>query len=378
MSDAPTQRENDMHKIQETGSANPALGKCILAAIWSMILLIGCTNSGNSTASPKGIDIYLAGYESNGNLSIAKYWKNGTPKLLSDNNTPGVATSIFYSGSDLYVASREFEGNSIGPVAKIWKNNMPTALTDGTTDAEVNSIWVSGPDVYVAGGEAAYAPNVGGGAEYWKNADRVILTDGKQSAMARAITVSGGDIYVVGEEKQFILTSPTTGKIVSAAKIWKNGIAASLTDGRSMDSGATAVVLAGSDVYAAGWEFESVGSEVRASARLWKNGQSIPLANGEDTIATSIAVSLNDVYVVGTKYIGNTSVAMYWKNGQPFQLADGRVPSTATAVSVLGTEVYIAGSEGNYAKYWNNGISYNLTDGKFRASANSIFVLHRR
>lgn len=367
-----------MEKIQEPDSANPALDKCVWVAIWLIMLFIGCTKSSDSITSLKEIDIYVAGCEFNGNLNIAKYWKNGTPTLLSNNNTSGVATSIFCVGSDLYVAGREFEDNSIGPTVKIWKNNLPTALTNGATDAEANSIWVSGLDVYVAGGEAAYAPNVGGGAEYWKNTDRVTLTDGKQSAMARAITVSEGDIYVAGEEKCFIMTSLTTGKIVTLAKIWKNGIATTLTDGRVMDSGATAIVLVESDVYAAGWEFESVGSEVRSSARLWKNGQSIPLANSEDTIATSIAVSLNDVYVAGTKYIGNTSVAMYWKNGQSFQLADGRVPSTATAVSVIGTEVYISGSEGNYAKYWNNGISYNLTDGKFRASANSIFVLRRR
>lgn len=196
--------------------------------------------------------------------------------------------------------------------------------------------------------------------------------------MARAITVLGGDVYVAGEEKQFILVSPTARKVVSVAKMWKNGISATLTNPSSLDSGATAIVIAGSDVYAAGWEFESTGSEVRASARLWKNGQSIPLANGEGAIATSIAISSNDVHVVGNKYLGNTSIAMYWKNGQAFQLTDGRSPSTATAVSVLGAEVYIAGSEGNYAKYWINGVPNNLTDGKFSASANSIFVLQRR
>lgn len=95
--------------------------------------------------------IYIAGWESNGNSSIAKFWKSGKPTLLSRNGIPSVATSIFWDGSDLYVAGREFDENSVGPVVKIWENNQSIALTDGTTDAEVNSIWVSGHDVYVAG-----------------------------------------------------------------------------------------------------------------------------------------------------------------------------------------------------------------------------------
>lgn len=371
-------RGRNMYKIKKSGLIKFISGQLILVMVYLIMLLIGCTQSRSSGGASNEVDVYIAGYESNGSSNIAKYWKNNVPVSLSNNNTPGIATSIFCNGPDLYIAGIEFDSNLTGPVAKIWKNGLPTSLTDGSTDAEANSIWISGNDVYVAGGEAAYAPNVGGGAEYWKNTDKIILTDGKQSATARAITVSGGDIYTVGEERQYVQTSSTTGKVVSVAKIWKNRTATILSNGNSLDSGATAVVVMGSDVYVAGWEFENTGYENRASARLWKNGQLIPLTGNEGAIATCIAVSLNDVYVCGFKYIGDTSVAMYWKNGQAIQLTDGKTPAMATSIAVFGTEVYVTGSEGNYAKYWINGVSKNLTDGRFNASANSIFVIQRR
>lgn len=353
------------------------LAKPFLQMIFPLVLSLACTSARNPMAPLNGVDVYVAGYESNGSAHIAKYWKNGVPILLSNEIRAGTATSISHNGSDVYVTGREFSINTIGPIVKSWKNSLPTALTDGTRDAEAHAIMVSGSDVYIVGGETAYAPDEGGAAEYWKNGNRVVLTDGKQSAMARAIAISGTDIYIAGEEKQFTKLGPTTGMVVSVAKIWKNGIPITLTDGTSIDSGATSIVVVGADIYVAGWEFAGVGFDARAVAKYWKNGQSISLANGEGAIATSIAVSGNDTHVVGTRSVGAISVAMYWKNGQSFPLSDGLRPSTAKAIALAGTDVFIAGSEGSNAKYWVNGVPKNLTNGNFNASANAIVVVQR-
>ncbi|WP_291272253.1 hypothetical protein [Geothrix sp.] len=367
-----------MHKIKMLSLIRFFLSQSISVLMYTIIFLAGCSGSRSSNNLSNEVDIYVAGYEFSGDLKIAKYWKNGIPALLSNGVTAGVATSIFCNQSDLYIVGREFDENLIGPVAKIWKNGLQTALTDGSTDAEINSVWISGNDVYVAGGEAAYAPNVGANAEYWKNTNKVKLTDGTHSAMARAITVSDGNVYVAGDELEIVSTGPITNELVSVARIWKNGIPMTLDLKSGLNSGATGTVVTGSDVYVVGWETENTGYGDRVLARLWKNGQLIPMTGNEDSIATSIAISSNDIYVVGYKYIGNSSVAMCWKNGQGAQLADGKVSSIANSIAILGGNVYIAGFEGNYAKYWINGTSRNLTNGKFSASANSIFIIQRK
>jgi len=135
--------------------------------------------------------------------------------------------------------------------------------------------------------------------------------------------------------------------------------------------------VVGTDIYVAGWEFVGVGIDARAVAKYWKNGQSISLANGEGAIATSIAVSGNDTHVVGTRSVDAISVAMYWKNGQSFPLSNGLKPSTANAIVLAGTNVFVAGSEGSHAKYWINGVPKDLSDGNFSASGNAIAVVQR-
>ena len=73
-----------------------------------------------------------------------------------------------------------------GEIAEYWKNNVPTLLTDGTTRGGANQIAVSGSDVYVAGADWN---GQGTFAQYWKNGKPVRLTDGTKHASAYAITV---------------------------------------------------------------------------------------------------------------------------------------------------------------------------------------------
>lgn len=92
---------------------------------------------------------------------------------LTDGSTGAEANSIAVSGTDVYVAGTQWDGNSIqysdgytvyhhNPIAKYWKNGKPVNLTDGSKWAEARSIVVSGTDVYVAGFEGSIA-------KYWKN-----------------------------------------------------------------------------------------------------------------------------------------------------------------------------------------------------------------
>jgi hypothetical protein len=192
-----------------------------------------------------GTDVYVAG----GN----KVWKNGVAQNLTDGSFGGAsAMSVFVSGTDVYVAGAVADGATYQivdddgtvytyrkNVAKLWKNGQARALTDGTKEAVAWSVCASGSDVYVAGGE-------GGRARLWKNGVAQIL-DGFTDASSRhdaaqSVYVSGSDVYVAGSE----------GNIdISNAKLWKNGVAQNLTSGRNWDF-ATSVYVSRSDVYVVG------------------------------------------------------------------------------------------------------------------------------
>ena len=63
---------------------------------------------------------------------------------------------------------------------------MATSLTNGTNNAGAESVYVSGTDVYVAGYENNGTKDV---AKVWKNGVGTSLTDGSNWAIARSIFV---------------------------------------------------------------------------------------------------------------------------------------------------------------------------------------------
>jgi len=89
-----------------------------------------------------GSNVHVTGW-SNGDLTFrAQYWKNGnSTSLYEDEEELGSGSSIFVSGSDVYIAVTE------GGVAKYWKNGIPTSLTNGDSGAHANSIFVTGNTV---------------------------------------------------------------------------------------------------------------------------------------------------------------------------------------------------------------------------------------
>jgi len=181
------------------------------------------------------------------------YWKNGNLVKLDTDLLPNVdygliggrALSIAVSGNDAYVAGMEWNGKSYQDasgstykksVAKYWKNSQPVILTDGTEDAYAESIAVSGTDVYVAGTEwngksyqiqgnaYIYRKSI---AKYWKNGQAINLTDGTEDAVAKSIAISGTDVYVAGTVNGY-------------ATYWKNGVAVKLSN---VESDANSIFL---------------------------------------------------------------------------------------------------------------------------------------
>lgn len=252
---------------------------------------------------------------------------------------------------NIYIAGSVSNGTVA--VATYWKNGVATYLTDGTKGAIAYAIAVSGNDVYVGGIEQD-APSGNVIIKYWKNGISTTLSMGLLAEFG-SMTVVGKDVYVCGNEID---------NTKHVAKYWKNGVETKLTNGTN-DAHANAIAVSGNDVYV-------VGSDGVSGARLWKNGTAINLPGLGRPY--SIAVAGNDVYVGGIQLIGNKKVAMYSKNGQLVRLSDGTRDANIRSIAVDNNGVvHATGHESDpvsvpvpkYAvgKYWNSkGASVNLSD----------------
>jgi len=210
---------------------------------------------------------------------------------------------------------------------------------------------VTGVDVYVVG--SAYNEKQGNTiAKLWKNGVAQTLTSPSTSkgnmpddSWANSIYVSGNDVYVAG-----VFVSTSCGMSI----VWKNGTAQSLGCGS-----ASSVFVSGNDVYVAGDDHNDWSSP----GVVWKNGVAQKLGNGMDDRVSSIFVSGSDVYVAGT----NNRRAAIWKNGVVQQL-EGNF-GYAYVVYVSGSDVYVSGGDGDkIGIVWKNGIPQSLPASTFVTS----------
>ncbi len=167
-----------------------------------------------------------------------------------------------------------------------------------------------------------------------------------------------------------------------------------LTDG-THSAAANAIAISNGDVYVAGSEDDGkqvlnfAGDNVEV-AKYWKNGTPVALGDGTlNTSANAIFISGTDIYVAGSTFetiqtptnsTYSTPVATLWKNGVPIYLTDGLHFSTALSVYVSGTEVYVAGFAAQTAQkgdvaatLWKNGIPVKLSS-VVGSAATSVFV----
>lgn len=222
------------------------------------------------------------------------------------------------------------------------------------------------PEYYVVGYEDN-APKTN--AISWKLLGETNLSlDASKSSSAEAVFVSDNDdVYIVGSE------GVAAGQ--NTAMLWKNGVPTKLTDGTG-DAVAFAVCVSGSNVYAAGIEFETTDYK----AKYWKDGTEHMLEStsaGSRTEAYGLAVSGSDVYVAGYETIAGKTTAKIWKNGVATSLSDGTKNVYALSLCVAGADVYVAGAEDNGTKHtavvWKNGVRTDLSPTQ-DTKAYSIFV----
>jgi hypothetical protein len=338
-----------------------------LLIFFCVLGLFSCKKKHDPGANPQ-VNVYVAGSESNGTHSIAKYWKNGKPVSLTDGSKDAWSTSIAVAGNDVYVTTIEEDATHY--IAKFRKNGKPVTLIDGSPYADVGSIVISGSDVFIAGDEEDNQEN--GVAKYWKNDVPVIINPapGFSLTKANSMAVSGSDVYVAGW---------SSNGDEGMAEYWKNGIPVILNDPAEYFGRAMSIAIAGNDVYV-GLEKYPYDGENRTAA-IWKNGIMTDLldsTNGifHETFMGSIAVAGNNVYATGDIFDGVNWVPRYWKNSISIQM--GLPDDSFGAIALSGNDIYIAGSgkngSHNVAKYWKNGNAIALTDGTNNAYALSIFL----
>lgn len=229
-----------------------------------------------------------------------------------------------------------------------------------------------------------------------------------------SLATSGSNVYIAGFEP-----SNTSILFPLMPVYWINGTAASLPDstGSPGNGSANSIAVAGGNVYVAGVRgYDSQKQQVPfstdnaaypvtgAMATVWKNGEPMTLPgygtvglvdNGKyanrfyEDYVTAISVSGTDVYVAGGTLDQSAAHARYWKNGTPIDLAGSLIytgpnntsgfPQT-TGIFATGKDVYVAGLQQTaglwpVAIYWKNSTPVFLsTDSLQGSQANSVFV----
>jgi hypothetical protein len=325
------------------------------AALAFSLSLASCSGGKDDPAPGGGPDVYVAGSESiSGSGSRATLWKNGTAQRLS-NKTSG-ASSVFVSGSNVYVAGTENDGDY--GRATLGTNGAAQRLGDDSGSAV--SVFASGNDVYVAGqGGSGLVPMI------WKNGVAQRLSE--RNGWVDSVFVSGGDVYAAGIDTELTNSYPTSR--VTRSYVWKNGVAEQF-DESTRSTGLTgkySLFVSGGDVYVAGYYGASSDARV---VYLWKNGERREIG-GADLYARSIYVSGSDVYVAGYESTSNGNRAVLWTNDTRRQLSGNA--SSANSVMVLGSDVYVAGAENSRAGFWRNGARQQFS-GDGASGASAIFV----
>jgi hypothetical protein len=170
-------------------------------------------------------------------------------------------------------------------------------------------------------------------------------------------------------------------------QVWRNGTASPLL-ARSGFPGdvnwAAGMAVSGMDEYIVGEALQAGTVGTGAVATIWKNGVvAASLFDGtRAAVANAVTVSGSDVYVAGFAYNDGTvvpwdgtyGIATVWKNGVASSLTDGSRWARATSIAVAGDDVYVAGTEANIAKVWKNGVATSLTDGSRDAWVSALVV----
>jgi uncharacterized protein YjdB len=312
---------------------------------------------------------YIAGNEIVENISVAKYWMNGSPVPLSDGtgnaDAKSIAVSTVGGRTTVFVAGDEMNNDNIS-VAKVWINRTAVQLGNGVTNSQANSVYANGDDYRVVGYENDGEKDV---PTLWLNGRNPIRlpVDGGGDAVANCVTISNNIEYVAGQK--------TNSDGRTLAMIWIGGSSTYLTDG-GRNASANSVFVIDTEVWVAGWENNAEGVPMAA---LWKMNidrpgtEKINLPTTRTSLANSVYVTATEVdgdityniHVAGSESNGLVQAAVLWEGTTSLSrraLDTGGTESMAYSVFVDSQDnVYAAGYKENSsfapeARVWKNGL----------------------
>jgi len=224
--------------------------------------------------------------------------------------TPPVPTD----GRVVYLVGADWDG--VNGILTVWKNREKQILQNNYTNAsnydytKIESLFASNNKVYVLG----YV-------NFYGNTPQVqcLWVDGVPQKLdmdeASSVFVSGNDVYVAGSYDAGTLVPGTNDRKWNAC-IWKNGVRQDLNTGRG-SSNALSVAVSGNDVYVVG--DNDANAQLRGGAALWKNGVLQNLKDADDTEVYAVFVFGDDVYVGGSGKNDKYLQSIVWKNGSIYQ-----------------------------------------------------------
>jgi hypothetical protein len=202
---------------------------------------------------------------------------------------------------------------------------------------------------------------------YWKNGviHELSKISAERPGYAEDIFINNDDIYVSGETFTGTQGAPGAG----VACYWKNGQRVDLpksVEGQGQDAIATGIAVDGGSIYVAG----AVGNQYRVGIPVyWKDGVlttlPVPTEFGGG-LALGMHVSGSDIYYYGFVVVvgeeQRTQVPAYWKNGTLVQLSlpedfQGLLYDLKTADGIVYTGgLLYDSSEKQKPAYWKNGV----------------------
>lgn len=277
-----------------------------------------------------------------------------------------------------------YRNNSYDMFVYTLVNGALTVLSPpvGGSDAYPEAMVVSSGKTYVTG--RYFATDGWARACYWVDGSVTKLEVPDRASAAepdysKSILVSGGSIYIAGFYHNNYRFVPC---------YWTDGVLTTLTLPAGASDGATeSIAVSDEKIYAAGYHANSSGT---ATPGYWLNGTfvQLPLPAGatfRSNEAMGIAVSGNNIYVMGTYQLNSQYYPCIWTDGIRSELA----PAGAAALGAVGQsmivsdgKVYVSGysipENRNYRKgcYWVDGActELNAPDGAWSEAA-SIGVI---
>ena len=332
--------------------------------------IVSC-NQKKEFATAKIDDVYIAGGITIKGKQYPAYWKNGKMGKLSEQS--GSVIAIAVNNAAVYaVGYLEAKPNQI----IVWKNKIPIEIkASGAQRVNAIGITLSGTDVYVAGSQ-----NNGNGensiAKYWKIDSRNQITDTSlpkpnpgNNAYGNGIAVLHNHIYVIGTIRN---------GSESIAALWRDGVYIPLTDGTS-NAYAEGIAVSGNDIYIGGSEDDTV--------KYWKydgksvNSYSLGVIDESGVGINCIAVNANKVYMAGSDS-ETFKKATYWDNGTIVQLENSAsiTGESSAQIALAGNNVYVTGyhKNNNTSYLWKNGNLMPPFDGKNEAiDALALYVVEK-